>query len=336
MRILASMAVGLLAQFAALEAAAQSAAEAAARRSEDEIVVTGSRSERVRAFVEQLSVAAPAEDQLARWDEELCPSILGLGASQGQFVADQIARRATGVGLRAGAPGCATNVFVFFTADSDALAQGLLRDRKGLLAYYHEENVVTLGQAALSEFIETPRAVRWWHVAQTYGADGQRLGGDNASTMAGPPPPMSEGGAQADMSSPAASGGFSAAQGIRSSGSRLGGASAQHGTRQDFNRAIIIVDGRHAAGVPLAALADYVAMVALAQIDPNADTSGFPSILNLFAARASGALPPAGMTAWDISYLDGLYHASRTAPNSQQQVREISRRMHSGDERTSR
>jgi hypothetical protein len=292
------------------------AANAAAQSRTDDIVVTAQRPEQVRAFVEQVSVASAVADQLPRWDDAICPAILGLSQSQGELIADQIARRSAALDLDPGAIGCAPNVFVFFAADSDAFAQALLRDRKGLLAYYHEENVVTLGQAALREFVDTPRPVRWWHVAHTLSADGERLSGDSAAVSAGPPP--AEGQMRADPD------GFAGVQAIRSSGSRLGGASSGRATRQDLNRVIIIVDGRRAAGVELAALADFIAMVALAQIDPHADLTGYPSILSLFDAAASGERRPTGLTAWDMAYLDGLYRANRAAQNARQQIREIS------------
>ena len=47
-------------------------------------------------------------------------------------------------------------------------------------------------------------------------------------------------------------------------------------------------------------------MVALAQVDAEADTAAYPTILNLFADPASA---PAGLTDWDRSYLTALYDA---------------------------
>jgi hypothetical protein len=95
--------------------------------------------------------------------------------------------------------------------------------------------------------------------------------------------------------------------------------------RQDFNRAIVIVDGQRASGYPLEGLADYIALVTLAQIDPNGRTIEFPTILNLFASGAETA--PPSMTEWDLAYLSGLYRSQRNAASATQQVREISRRM---------
>ena len=57
-------------------------------------------------------------------------------------------------------------------------------------------------------------------------------------------------------------------------------------------------------GVTLEQLADYIAFVALAQVDPEADLSRFESILNLFQP---GGLDTTGLSPWDRAYLDGLY-----------------------------
>jgi hypothetical protein len=279
---------------------------------EPEIVVTGVRAERLQAFVEQVSAPSPAADQIARWDDDICMSVLGLDQEQGQFVVDRISYRAEGVGLAAGGVGCRPNVFVFFAADADTFARRLVDERKSLFAYYHEEHVVTRGREALEDFAQTSRPVRWWHVAQTRGADGDRLGSDNAGSR-GPPPPEGDV-LRADPD------GITGAQAVRSNGSRVRAAE-----RQDFNRVVIVVDGQRAAGYSLDAISDYVAMVALAQIDPNASVSDYPSILNLFAAPPDDA--PTEMSDWDRAYLNGLYRSTRNAASVSQQVRDIARRM---------
>jgi hypothetical protein len=65
----------------------------------------------------------------------------------------------------------------------------------------------------------------------------------------------------------------------------------------------VVVDVRKLHGVTLTQLADYVAMVSLVQIDPDANTASYDTILNLFTA----GMPPAGLTDWDKSYLSTLY-----------------------------
>jgi hypothetical protein len=277
-----------------------------------DIVVTSVRQEQVQAFVSQVSAVPPSADQIARWDNDICMSVVGPGEEQAQFVVDQISYRAQAVGLTAGATGCDPNVFIFFVPDSDTFAPRLVEDRKSLFAYYHEEHVITLGRDALTAFAQTSRPIRWWHVAQTRSADGHALGSDQAGQNSPPPPRDGETRAGPD--------GLTGVQAVRSHGSRLRAAE-----RQDFNRVVVIVDASRAAGYTLESLSDYIAMVTLAQIDPNARPGDYPTILNLFASGPETA--PGGMTAWDQAYLSGLYRSTRNAASASQQVREISRRM---------
>ncbi len=272
-------------------------AAAFAQTNSDAIVVTGRTTEQAQRFVEHVSAAPATADQLARWDTTICTSIAGLPARQGQFIADRIAQRAAAVGLQPGAAGCNPNVSIIVAADADAAARRINEENSALFAARAENNVSTLGSAAFQAFLDNNQPVRWWHVAQTRTADGMQLDGD------------------------ASMGGMSNAPAARSHGSRLRG-----DTREDLNRVIVIVDASRVGNVQLSALADYVAMVSLAQIKADADTSGFASILNLF----SSSRQLTAMTDWDVAYLSGLYTANRSAQTVQQQQRDIARRMQTG------
>jgi len=274
---------------------------------EDELVVTGQRvDEAIRDFVTALTAAPAGEDQVARWDRRICPGVAGIRARAGQTMIDRLALRAFQVGLDVGQPGCTPNVLIFVTPDSDTLARELTTNYPELVGYYGGQATQTRGREALDSFATDTRAVRWWHVAQTVTRDGQVLG--NASTT------------------PSRGGGFRGAQVVRNaSPGRL-----EASTRQDFNRVLIIVDAERAAGLSLDSLGDYVAMVALAQLDPNADTSGHSTILNLFTERQAGRQSTASLTDWDVAYLQAIYDMQRNATSSSRQEAEIGRRMREG------
>ncbi len=300
----------VLALTAALLSQPSASAQDDAPEPQFDIVVTGERPEHIQAFVELISTAPPSADQLARWNNDICITAAGLGAEQSQTVVDRISLRAQAVGLRPGRTGCRPNVFVFFASDGSGFARGLLEQRRSLFAYYHEENIATLGQQALTSFIEATRPVRWWHVVQTRGADGDRLGSDPARSEAPPPPDTMT----------AVPDGFTGVQSVRSQGTRI-----RSIERQDFNRVIIIVDAQLAEGYPLDSIADYLAMVTLAQVDPQAQMREFPTILNLFNEDLENT--SFEMSNWDTAYLNGLYRSERNAASMTQQVSDISRRM---------
>lgn len=81
---------------------------------------------------------------------------------------------------------------------------------------------------------------------------------------------------------------------------------------------IVIVDSRLTRGISFGQLADYVAMIGLVKIRFEADLGDAPSILHLFSAPPDAR--PAGLSAWDQSFLKALYHVD---PMDRMQLSEI-------------
>lgn len=244
---------------------------------EEEVVVrAGGVEEAVRAFVGAVTVEAGRTDQIAVWDGRLCIGVMGLRGPQAQAVIDQVATNADRLSLGLGEPGCAPNLLIIFTTDSDTVARVLVDEYRRALAYSSSDGT-TRGRTALDDFAETPRPVRWWHVS----AAADETGAIARRTADGQPPQ------------------------VRTS---AGGSRIERPTQQVFTRAIILVDSTRVSGMRVASLADYLSMAALAQLDPAADTSAYPTILNAFrdGSRADASLR---LTDWDIAYLEGLYAA---------------------------
>jgi hypothetical protein len=267
-----------------------------------------------------VALAPTAADQYARWNFRLCPSVAGIAPTDAQNLIDHIARRAHEVGIDTERTGCSPNMVIIFTAEPGRIAQQIVDTRRDLMGYYGEDDVVTAGREALDDFIHTPRAVRWWHVSRTTTADGQQLGNSNSRT--GRSTDNAVAASQGNMSAAATMGSFSGVETVRSFGSR-----ARDDTRHDLSFALMIVDSTRATSVPSLAMADYLAMATLVQLDPDANMSSFPTILNLFAERPPGALAPTGLTAWDVAYLQGLYSTRREAASARQQRAAIARRI---------
>ena len=125
--------------------------------------------------------------------------------------------------------------------------------------------------------------MRWWHVSMPVHSETGRM----AVSLPGYPPAR-----------------------VSAMGSRLTTL-----IQNDLMRAYVIIDIDQAEGVIFQQLADYVAMVAFAQVDPDADLSGFPTILNVFDNPTIAF----GLTDWDQAYLGSLYGAelNRSNPNAQ-------------------
>jgi hypothetical protein len=298
---------------------------AVAQSSSDELVITGERlQELTAAFAGEIAVAPTAADQYARWNFRLCPSVAGIAAAEAQTLIDHIAMRAHHVGVDAERTGCQPNLVIIFAPDGDQLARQIVDSRRDLLGYYTEDDVITAGRDALESFANTPRAVRWWHVSRTTTADGQQLGNSRTRTGRSTRDAVAAqtAGNPSDAGAAGIGNGFEGAEGVRSQGTRT-----RRSTRQDLSFALVIVDTRRTDGLPSAAVADYLAMATLVQLNPDADMSAFPSILNLFAPPTAGRPAPAAMTEWDLAYLEGLYSSTREAASANRQRAEIARHM---------
>ncbi|HRD45464.1 MAG TPA: hypothetical protein PLF78_03165, partial [Caulobacter sp.] len=168
------------------------------------------------------------------------------------------------------------------------LVRQMVKDHPDAFAKY--DSGIRRSRRDLDAFVASGAPIRWWHVTARVTADGQRykLGDDVRVREV----------------------------------SRLRG-----GTRDDFATVIIILDARRVGTLRFSSLADYIAMVGLAQVDPDADTAGVNSVLNLFGDRAAGVEPVEAMTAWDKAYLKGLYEARRDVRRGAAQEGDIARTM---------
>ncbi|HCW49718.1 MAG TPA: hypothetical protein DGP25_06865 [Brevundimonas sp.] len=288
------MIAALLALALSASAPPAQSAQSAAPAPEDQAVrlediqVSGRRlDDLIQSFVSE--VAAPNRGRgIARWDRSVCVGAVNLRREAAQYLVDRVSTVAEDLGLSPGDPGCTPNLLIVATADGDAFARELVERRRRALRM--GGSGMDRGAAALRDFQETSRPVRWWQVSMPVDSEtGQRavrIPGECTN----------------DCSSP-----MDYAPTINvSSASRL--------TTQivdNIFRAIIVVDVSKTGAVNSEQLADYIAMVSLAQIDPTADTSAYASILNVFNDPSSAP----SLTEWDKAYLNGLYDAQRTRQN---------------------
>ncbi len=251
------------------------------------IVVTAPRADTISGFVNQIS-APNSSHRVARWDRSICPGVLGVTEQVGEYINDRLAKTAIQVGLDVGKPGCKPNILIIMAKDGNKVTRELVKRNPNAFAKYGsiDGSGNTRGRKALKEFIEIPAPVRWWHVSQMTGADGTPLAESKELLV--------------------------------HSVSRL-----KQNVRDDFDHVIIVVDSGKTEGIPFPAFCDYLTMVALAQIDPKADSTRVPSILNIFHERDQGLTPTPALTEWDMTYLKGLYGSDRDALTSEAQKKQI-------------
>jgi len=274
-------------------------ADQASKPSDERVVVPGSAEEAIKNFVGEIAATTSrSENQMARWSQAICPSIVGMRADYAQLVLDRIGRRALEIGLGVGEPGCRPGILIIVSKQPDTVAKGLFDNYKRRLGYYY--GAKTLGRDALGEFVKSTAPVRWWHVNYTVSADGQQaLGGGQSAVAVGQMPSMAN-----------------------RHPSRI-----LRSTRQDVGMAFVIVDARRLDGLDLMAFADYLAMASLAQLDPDADTSTYSTILNLFGQSHEDVSQPKSLTEWDMAYLKGVYDMTRESGSAARQQAEIAKSM---------
>ncbi|MDI1326684.1 MAG: hypothetical protein PSV23_07770 [Brevundimonas sp.] len=243
---------------------------------EDVVVEQRRLEEFVQDFVGQVAAPAPRRG-LARWQGGICVGVINLRNEAGQYIADRISRVGMDLGLTPGDPGCKPNIVVAFTADGAELASSLVgRNRRA----FRMGGSVNRDIVALRAFETSDAPVRWWHVSIPVDSET----GDRAIRLPGDVNPST-----GQPSAPVIS--VFAASRLNSQ------------IRDDMNKVMIIVDVDGMAATNLNQLADYLTFVALAQVDPDAQTAGYDTILNVFNAPQSVD----GLTEWDMSYLSSLY-----------------------------
>lgn len=255
-------------------------------RLEDVVVDARRLEDAAREFVDE--VADPVRRRgMARWHRGVCVGVANLQPETAQYLIDRVSDVARGIGLASSEPPCHPTILIVATTDADAFTEQFIAMRPRL--FRPGGSGMDQGGAALERFRTSDAPVRWWNVSQPTDADT----GEAAVRMPGNPAPFTRVRGPSRLTSP---------------------------YRQDLKRTFVIVDVDRLGEVNLGQLGDYIAMVALAQIDPEADTSRFETVLNVFETPSS--VP--GLSGWDQAYLDGLYGASWYRINQNSQVRAIS------------
>lgn len=256
--------------------------------------------DRATAFVNEVG-APPPGTGLARWSGSVCVGVANLASPYSQLVADRVSDVAAHLGLEIGEPGCRANIMIVFADDARDVARKLVADDKP--GFMPATSRVNLGANALDAFKNSERPVRWWHVSMPVDVD------------TGRPPAITTiitAGEAADV------GQFEVPVSYVSQMSRT-----RSGIRNDLQRVIIVVDVTRLMGANLASVADYAAMIAMAQVNPDVDVAGQDSILSLFSSQRTAD----ALTEWDINYLQALYDAKPDRVFERQQFREIGRTM---------
>lgn len=267
----------------------------------EEVVVVGERLQTTaQTFVRALAAPPPGR-KAAVWPESICIGAGGMRPDLAQLMVDRITVVALELGVRTGRPGCRPDVFIVATADGDSTARELVRSSPR--DYRPGTAGSERGEAALEAFQTSGQPIRWWHVSLTVNAETgrpiQRLPGQQ----------------------PFVAGSLRSPFEIGPYGNIVDASLIRDETRDVLARVVIVLESSALDRASFGQISDYIAMVALAQIDPEAAPE-VPSILNLF--RDAPAAEP-GLSAWDRAYLSALYRTDQMASNPDTNLSTIGR-----------
>lgn len=214
------------------------------------------------------------------------------------------------VGLKAGAPGCDTNLLIIVTDDPAMLLPAIVETHRSAFDFTVGINIDTGGCVSLAGFVGDGPPLRRRQVIETVSADGMPLNGD----------PLPD-----------------------AFGSTQGYGGVRRRVTVQWLAQILVGFARTSAATSAASLPslkrprplasasglsrDYPVFVTLADVSSGADLISFPSILNLFNPHAERQRR---MTDWDLAFLDGLYPARLNASSGKALYREIADRMVKG------
>jgi hypothetical protein len=284
---------------------AQPLAAQPARAPTENVTVTGTRSREVlEKFIESFATPARMTGKIARWEDGICPVVVGLPADFTKFVAQRVKNLAKQVGAPVNdKEPCEHNIAIVFTAAPQALLDNIRKSQPWFLGY-SDNSSQTEKLAAVT------RPIQAWYMTATKDLRGQpevdtaRTAGVEIAGLANSSDPTSF--VRIVMPN---------AHFRNVTGSRLG-----DGLHSAFYDVIIVVDPNKLVDYEIGALADYISLLALTQLNSLDTCQQLPSIVNLLAV---GCEPKAdALTDNDIAYLHGLYKMSpgRTARTQQDEI----------------
>jgi hypothetical protein len=227
-------------------------------------------------------VVRPWDESLIRWNVPICPLVAGLPREFGEFMLKRISQAAIDAHAQLAGKVCRPNLYVVATDSPDLLLKKWWkRDR-------HMYDTAR-GIPPIERFVRSRRPIRVWYNAG-FGCGGAARARPRVSAGApagfGPSgfgPPLCTGGDGIDTH-------------------------LSYGDIRSISSAIVVIDLRRMKNVAIQQMADYVALVTLADVRLDTDPTSAPSILWLF----SQATPPPGLSPWDQALLYSLYNTTQT------------------------
>ena len=276
-----------------LATAASFAGAQPARPPVESVTVTGLKDAPqavVDHFVQTFSKPSYLTGKMGRWENGICPQTAGLAPKYAAFISRRIRDLAEEVHAPVNKdPRCRANIEVAFTTAPQALLDVVRRDHKNYLGY-----VSGPSEADKRAMVNHP--IQAWYMTATKDLDGE----EDVDSSSAPPTPIRM---PCSTCTPPyidmyVSGGARKATGGRQ----------KDGLRTVFRHVFIVADPTKLKDYEVGVLADYIALLALSQLNSLDACQQLPSIINRLAKGCAN--PSNALSEGDLGFLRGLYSMS--------------------------
>lgn len=251
-----------------------------------------------QSFVKAVAAQPGSADQLARWNQAICPKVIGATPAEEKPVLERVREVAAETGIKLSKrKNCEPNILIAFTDDPGGVVRAVFDKRP-----QSARSVPTAERAGL---IDGAYPVRWWYDLKVEGRYGAVPIGDNPALLNSLDTHSGAGAAPG--------GGFAQSEHQSGNVSDYNSSLIGSKSRQSIGAATVIVDVRRVRDLSDDAVASFVAMVALAPLKLPPRPVPTPTITNLFSDAP--AERETELTQWDRAYLAALYKvaANRSA-----------------------
>jgi len=268
----------------------------------ENVTVTGTRRA-FHAFAQSFVSPTAVTGKIARWEHGICPIVAGQNEKYARFISQHLQY----VALAVGAPvnkdaSCKPNIEIVFTTTPQDLLDAVAKDDQHYLGYF--ESV-----AQKKALATVTRPIQAWYATESTDLRGMArldtgrsvVGGTTVGNFNALTVPLGDQvqNASANLTDMPAF--------FHVTGDRL-----NDGVHTGFRHVLIVIDSAKLAGQDIVPLADYISLLALSQLAPNA-CQDLPSIANRMAPDCRHEAPDS-LTQYDLAYLEGLYHMASGRP----------------------
>ena len=271
------------------------------------VTVNGTRTvpaNTVDRFVKNYAAPTFFLGKLARWNEAICYKISGLQPEPTAFIQQRLVAVASMVRVKSDArANCRVNAEIVFTPKPQAFMDDIRKNIPSMLGT-HDDSPSKAEQIATVK-----RPIQAWYATQIRDAKGnvqpemnylqcmEKKGGTATVSLYIDPRTgliRKDGVEQLERN-------------LNLCGDTYKASLLSDGISAEFANVLVVADTNKLSNIPLAPLADYIAMLVLASAQPSDACQELPTIANLLAEGCEAKDKPSAMTDVDIAYLKALY-----------------------------